>query len=150
MCSSPAKGKSTPPAATSCCPGTFSRTRRAAKNLVRRYCPKTESASEDAIEAVMPVVTMQDNNENLPPEGKARRYPKTKKYTVNKKRTAAQSFERLKKHVPALEGKQDVSQLDVLLEAIQYIHALRKNLGKETTTFYAAAAASPLKPENNG
>ena len=50
---------------------------------------------------------------------------------VNKKRTDKESFDRLKSHVPNLDGKNDVTQLDVLLEAIQYITALRKDLGKE-------------------
>lgn len=50
---------------------------------------------------------------------------------VNKKRSAQESFDRLKKHVPTIQGQEDVSQLDVLLEAIQYIQSLRQDLGKE-------------------
>ena len=69
------------------------------------------------------------NNENWPPEGVKRQ--NKKKYVVNKRRTDKESFDRLKKHVPTLEGKEDVTQLDVLLEAIQYIQALRKDLGKD-------------------
>ena len=58
-------------------------------------------------------------------------YPE--KYTVNKKRSAKDSFDRLRQHVPAIKGKDDVSQLDVLLEAIEYIQSLRKDLGKDDT-----------------
>ena len=54
-----------------------------------------------------------------------------KKYTVNKKRSAQESFDRLRKHVPAIQADPDASQLDVLLEAIQYIQTLRKDLGKD-------------------
>ena len=54
-----------------------------------------------------------------------------KKYTVNKKRSAQESFDRLRKHVPAIQADPNASQLDVLLEAIQYIQTLRKDLGKE-------------------
>ena len=73
------------------------------------------------------------NNENWPPEGSNRGRINKKRYVVNKKRTDQQSFDRLKKHVPTLEGKDDASQLDILMEAIQYIQALRKDLGKEDT-----------------
>ena len=60
----------------------------------------------------------------------------TLRYVVNKKRTDKESFDRLKSHVPNLDGKNDVTQLDVLLEAIQYITALRKDLGKEALNEY--------------
>ena len=57
-----------------------------------------------------------------------------KKYTVNKKRSAQESFDRLRKHVPAIQADPNASQLDVLLEAIQYIQNLRKDLGNDENT----------------
>ena len=83
------------------------------------------------------VIPLVANNENMPPD-----FDYKKKYTVNKKRSAQQHYDRLRKHVPTLEGKEDVSQLDVLLEAIQYIQALKKDLNKEDP--------SHLKPSNDG
>ena len=55
---------------------------------------------------------------------------------MNKKRSAQESFDRLRKHVPAIQADPNASQLDVLLEAIQYIQNLRKDLGNsdENTT----------------
>ena len=76
-------------------------------------------------------ISHRQNNENLPPDHVLGGGVTKKKYTVNKKRSAKECYDRLKKHVPALDGKNDVSQLDVLLEAIDYIHTLRKDLGKE-------------------
>merc|ERR1711953_634404 len=90
--------------------------------IIRKVSKKVKKDNSQAM--VIPLVS---NNENLPPDFDLR----TKKYTVNKKRSAQQHYDRLRKHVPNLEGKDDVSQLDVLLEAIQYIHALRKDLGKD-------------------
>ena len=73
------------------------------------------------------------NNENLPPQemSTGNNGAFKKKYTVNKKRSAQESFDRLRKHVPAIQADPDASQLDVLLEAIQYIQTLRKDLGKD-------------------
>ena len=74
------------------------------------------------------------NNENLPPDELSNGSNVfKKKYTVNKKRSAQESFDRLRKHVPAIQADPNASQLDVLLEAIQYIQTLRNDLGKEDT-----------------
>ena len=53
---------------------------------------------------------------------------------MNKKRSAQESFDRLRKHVPAIQADPNASQLDVLLEAIQYIQNLRKDLGNDENT----------------
>ena len=99
------------------------------KKLIKKMCPKKRKHLSQKPSDNLEVIggSGSANNENWPPEGGQ---PK-KKYVVNKTRTTKQSFDRLKKHVPTLEGKDDVTQLDVLLEAIQYIHALRKDLGKD-------------------
>ena len=86
----------------------------------------TKKVKKDSSSQAM-VIPLVSNNENLPPDFDLR----SKKYTVNKKRSAQQHYDRLRQHVPNLEGKEDVSQLDVLLEAIQYIQALKKDLSKE-------------------
>merc|ERR1712083_1138651 len=75
------------------------------------------------------------NNENLPPDEMSNGSSLfKKKYTVNKKRSAQESFDRLRKHVPAIQADPNASQLDVLLEAIQYIQNLRKDLGNDENT----------------
>ncbi len=89
----------------------------------------TSTLATDAINDQIIQITA--NNENLPPDSNMQGLSK-KKYVINKKRSAQESFDRLKKHVPTLDGKADVSQLDVLLEAIQYIQSLRKDLGKDS------------------
>ena len=97
------------------------------KKLIKKMCPKKRKLLSQPSGLEVIGGSSGANNENWPPEGGQHK----KKYVVNKTRTTKQSFDRLKKHVPTLEGKDDVTQLDVLLEAIQYIHALRKDLGKD-------------------
>ena len=116
MCSSPEKSEQKK---TKCCPGPNLKVSK----IIRKVCVRKNKTKEVSA-MVIPIVA---NNENLPPDFNAR----TKKYTVNKKRSAQQHYDRLRQHVPTLEGKDDVSQLDVLLEAIQYIQALKKDLNKE-------------------
>ena len=90
----------------------------------------------DKNDAIIEVIGGQ-NNENLPPDEMSNGSSLfKKKYTVNKKRSAQESFDRLRKHVPAIQADPNASQLDVLLEAIQYIQNLRKDLGNsdENTT----------------
>jgi len=115
---------------SSCCPGTFSRTRRVARALVKRL--QNNPYKVEKCEPVIQVIGGQ-NNENLPPQemSTGNNGAFKKKYTVNKKRSAQESFDRLRKHVPAIQADPDTSQLDVLLEAIQYIQTLRKDLGKD-------------------
>lgn len=136
MCSSsPVKDKETEKnskaTSTSCCPGTFSRTRRVARALVKRL-----HNNPYKVEKCEPVIGLSiggQNNENLPPQEMTTGNNGVfkKKYTVNKKRSDQESFDRLRKHVPAIQADPDASQLDVLLEAIQYIQTLRKDLGKD-------------------
>ncbi len=132
---------STSSSSSSCCHMPLNRVAKAIFSSSKKTkAQKVNSLATAAAEASAIVVT--DNNENLPPEGIARGRISKKKYTVNKKRTAKQSFDRLKKHVPTLTGKEDVSQLDVLLEAIQYIHALKSDLGQDTGSSTAATEAA--------
>ena len=52
-----------------------------------------------------------------------------KKYQgVARRRAAAQSYWRLKKLVPTIKSKENISKLDVVLEAISYIQSLQGNL----------------------
>jgi hypothetical protein len=160
MCTSPTKNNSEAAAdsaeeankkttGSSCCPGSFSRTRRAARALVRKYCPKRNQIVTVEVDVVGAMAEL-PNNENLPPDGlQARGRLTKKKYTVNKKRSAKQSFDRLKKHVPTMAGKEDASQLDVLLEAIQYITALRNDLNQPQQPPPSTAAAQEVQPPNN-
>lgn len=105
--------------------------RGAARALVKKLKKNKAVQSSSEFSSHLEVIGgRKTNNENLPPSDTLKGIVK-KKYTVNKKRSAQESFDRLRKHVPTLEGKDDVSQLDVLLEAIQYIQSLRKDLGKE-------------------
>jgi len=141
MCSkSPTKNLEDVEKPTSCCPGTFSRTRRFLGKKMDQFQKFGKEPSADvedgSIEGVnlVAVIGKKQNIENLPPDhglkgGKVLK----KKYTVNKKRSAKDSYDRLRQHVPAIKGKDDVSQLDVLLEAIEYIQSLRKDLGKDDT-----------------
>ena len=115
MCSTPEKDAKK---SSKCCPNLK------VSKIIRKVCVGKRKV-KDSNKAAM-VIPIASNNENLPPDFNS----KTKKYTVNKKRNAQQHYERLRKHVPTLEGKEDVSQLDVLLEAIQYIQALKKDLNK--------------------
>merc|ERR1711971_1343074 len=118
--------------ATSCCPGSFSRTRKVARALVKRL--HTNPCKMDKNDAIIEVIGGQ-NNENLPPDEMSNGSSLfKKKYTVNKKRSAQESFDRLRKHVPAIQADPNASQLDVLLEAIQYIQNLRKDLGNDENT----------------
>merc|ERR1711971_841094 len=88
----------------------------------------------DKNDAIIEVIGSQ-NNENLPPDEMSNGSSLfKKKYTVNKKRSAQESFDRLRKHVPAIQADPNASQLDVLLEAIQYIQNLRKDLGNDENT----------------
>ena len=88
----------------------------------------------DKNDAIIEVIGGQ-NNENLPPDEMSNGSSLfKKKYTVNKKRSAQESFDRLRKHVPAIQADPNASQLDVLLEAIQYIQNLRKDLGNDENT----------------
>jgi len=88
----------------------------------------------DKNDAIVEVIGGQ-NNENLPPDEMSNGSSLfKKKYTVNKKRSAQESFDRLRKHVPAIQADPNASQLDVLLEAIQYIQNLRKDLGNDENT----------------
>ena len=105
------------------------------KKLIKKMCPKKRKHLSQKPSDNLEVIggSGSANNENWPPEGSNRGRINKKRYVVNKKRTDQQSFDRLKKHVPTLEGKDDASQLDILMEAIQYIQALRKDLGKEDT-----------------
>ena len=133
MCSQSPKDWEKSSKSTSCCPGTFSRTRRfLGKKLDQISGQKSKSLQNEPERSVEVIeVIGGQNNENLPPmEFKGGKILK-KKYTINKKRSAKDSFDRLRQHVPAIKEKNDVSQLDVLLEAIQYIQTLRKDLGKE-------------------
>ena len=105
----------------------------------------TKKVKKDRSSQAM-VIPLVSNNENLPPDFDLR----SKKYTVNKKRSAQQHYDRLRQHVPNLEGKEDVSQLDVLLEAIQYIQALKKDLNKEDKPFKSKpATAQPMSEDTN-
>merc|ERR1712172_165498 len=55
-----------------------------------------------------------------------------KKYQgVARRRAAAQSYKRLKKLVPTIKSKENISKLDVVLEAISYIQSLQGNLEKQ-------------------
>lgn len=129
MCSSsPAKNKATDDKTnqeSSASSGSSSCFRGAARALVKKL-KKSKVPPSHSLQLIGGRST---NNENLPPD--TVKGIVKKKYTVNKKRSAQESFDRLRKHVPTLEGKDDVSQLDVLLEAIEYIQSLRKDLGKE-------------------
>ena len=58
-----------------------------------------------------------------------------KKYQgVARRRAAAQSYWRLKKLVPTIKSKENISKLDVVLEAISYIQSLQGNLEKGLTS----------------
>ena len=58
-----------------------------------------------------------------------------KKYQgVARRRAAAQSYKRLKKLVPTIKSKENISKLDVVLEAISYIQSLQGNLEKSLTS----------------
>ena len=142
MCSSPEKPEKQTKA--KCCPGPNLKVSK----LIRKVCVRKHKTKEGQA-MVMPIMA---NNENLPPDVNAR----TKKYTVNKKRSEKQHYDRLRQYVPTLEGKEDVSQLDVLLEAIQYIQALKKDLTKAPEqekpvnpppTAEVAANDHPVKPK---
>merc|ERR1711971_122865 len=52
-----------------------------------------------------------------------------KKYQgVARRRAAAQAYWRIKKLVPSIKSKENISKLDVVLEAISYIQSLQGNL----------------------
>ena len=52
-----------------------------------------------------------------------------KKYRdVARKEAATNSYRRLKKLVPTIKSKENISKLDVVLEAISYIQSLQCNL----------------------
>ena len=52
-----------------------------------------------------------------------------KKYqNVARKGAAANSYRRLKKLVPTIKSKENITKLDVVLEAISYIQSLQCNL----------------------
>merc|ERR1711992_427149 len=58
-----------------------------------------------------------------------------KKYQgVARRRAAAQSYKRLKKLVPTIKSKENISKLDVVLEAISYIQSLQGNLEQGLTS----------------
>ena len=63
-----------------------------------------------------------------------------KKYSIAKTNDSADSYWRLKKIVPTISKKENISKLDVVLEAISYIQHLQGNL--EVALITAAAAAS--------
>ena len=50
-------------------------------------------------------------------------------YTVNTKQSIREAyFRRLKSHVPAMSTKDNLTKLEVILEAISYIQRLKKDL----------------------
>lgn len=79
-----------------------------------------------SVQPIMPTLKMSNTNQKT-----AKRV--LKKYRdVAKRRAAASSYWRLKKLVPTIKGKENISKLDVVLEAISYIQSLQGNL---MTTF---------------
>ena len=77
----------------------------------------------DKNDAIIEVIGGQ-NNENLPPDELSNGSSLfKKKYTVNKKRSAQESFDRLRKHVPAIQADPNASQLEC--------HALPSHRGQE-------------------
>ena len=76
-------------------------------------------------------------NENLPPSSSTQR---TAQRVIKKYQNGPDtlSYSKLKRLVPAISHKENISKLDVVLEAINYIQTLQGNL----RTGAAAAAAT--------
>ena len=58
----------------------------------------------------------------------ARRVLKKYRGVARKRTLRIESYWRLKKLVPTIKGKENISKLDVVLEAISYIQSLQCNL----------------------
>merc|ERR1712045_616646 len=89
--------------------------------------PKIPFCINMSVKTPMPIcqlATLKMNNTN---QKTAKRV--LKKYQgVARRRAAAQSYWRLKKLVPTIKSKENISKLDVVLEAISYIQSLQGNL----------------------
>merc|ERR1711948_29996 len=95
--------------------------------------PKIPFCINMSVKTPMPIcqlATLKMNNTN---QKTAKRV--LKKYQgVARRRAAAQSYWRLKKLVPTIKSKENISKLDVVLEAISYIQSLQGNLEKSLTS----------------
>ena len=84
----------------------------------------TTSSTTPVIYAMRPTTSLRQQQRT------ARRV--LKKYKEFRKAEAAHSYKKLKKLVPAIKSKDNISKLDVILEAISYIQRLQYNLVAST------------------